>query len=81
MKQEIVEGFCRHRKNKTTFYGPDTENLSITVIKLILKISMISHMSEFYLLWGGGGGAKVLPPKKNVFPEKKLKAISNTDLI
>ena len=25
-------------------------------IKLILKISMISHMSGFYLLGGGGGG-------------------------
>ena len=47
-------------------------------IKLILKISMISHMSGFYLL----GAGKLPPPptpKKN--PEKKLKTISNTDLI
>ena len=54
-------------------------------IKLILKISKISHMSGFYLL-GGGGRGKVSPkplssPQKKVFAEKKLKAISNTDLI
>ena len=56
-------------------------------IKLILKISRISHMSGFYLLGGAGGGrGKVppnlsAPPQKKFFPEKKLKAISNTDLI
>ena len=52
-------------------------------IKLILKISRISHMSGFYPLGGRGGGSspKPLPPKKKVFPEKKLKVISNTDLI
>ena len=33
----------------------------------------------FYLLVGGG--EKASPPKKKVFPEKNLKAISNTDLI
>ena len=55
-------------------------------IKLILKISRNSHISEFYLLGGGGGRGEVsqnlsaAPPKK-VFPEKKSKAISNTDLI
>ena len=51
-------------------------------IKLILKISRISHMSGFYLLGGRGEVPPNLsaPPKK-VFPEKKLKAISNTDLI
>ena len=53
-------------------------------IKLILKIRRISHMSGFYLLGGQGGSSpKPLssPPQKKVFPEKKLKAISNTDLI
>ena len=54
-------------------------------IKLILKISRISHMSGFYLLGGQGGSSpkplSPLPPQKKVFPEKKLKAISNTDLI
>ena len=55
-------------------------------IKLILKISRISHMSGFYLLGGGAGGkfpqtSQPPPPPKKVFPEKKLKAISNTDLI
>ena len=53
-------------------------------IKLILKISRISHMSGFYLLRGRGEVPPNLsapPPKKKVFPEKKLKAISNTDLI
>ena len=56
-------------------------------IKLILKISRISHMSGFYLLGGGGGRGEVPPnlsapsPQKKVFPETKLKAISNTDLI
>ena len=54
-------------------------------IKLILKISRISHMSGFYLLGGGGRGEVPsnlsAPPPKKVFPEKKLKAISNTDLI
>ena len=44
-------------------------------IKLIMKISMISHMLGFYLL-----GMKV-PPQKKDFPEKKSKAILNTDLI
>ena len=43
-------------------------------IKLILKISMISHMSGFYLLGGGGGSslarAEAPPPPKKVFPEK-----------
>ena len=37
-------------------------------VKLILKISMISHMSGFYLL--GGGGGNVPPPQKKSFPEK-----------
>ena len=53
-------------------------------IKLILKISRISHMSGFYLLGGGRGEVPPnlsAPPKKKVFPEKKLKGISNTDLI
>ena len=43
-------------------------------VKLILKISMISHMSGFYLLGGGeltgGGGGRSSPPQKKVFPEK-----------
>ena len=43
-------------------------------IKLILKISRISHMSGFYLLGGGGaGGSSPKPlssPQKKVFPEK-----------
>ena len=38
-------------------------------IKLILKISMISHMSGFCLLGGRGGGGGKLPPKES-FPEK-----------
>ena len=57
-------------------------------IKLILKINMISHMSGFYLLGGGGGGGgggsspkRLSSPQKKSFPEKKSKAISNTDLI
>ena len=35
-------------------------------IKLILEISMISHMSGFYLLGaGGGGGGAEAPPQKS----------------
>ena len=38
-------------------------------IKLILKISMISHMSDS-IYWGGRGGGKLPPPKKKEsFPE------------
>ena len=43
-------------------------------IKLILKISRISHMSGFYLLGGGEGEVPQnlsAPPQKKVFPEKK----------
>ena len=36
-------------------------------IKLILKISTISHMSGFYLLGGGG-----VPPKRLSSPPKKF---------
>ena len=46
-------------------------------IKLILKISTISHMSGFYLLGGGAGGSSLqtsqLPPQQKVFPEKNQK--------
>ena len=38
--------------------------------------------AKFRVLSSGGGGAGgKLPPQKKDFPEKKLKAISNTDLI
>ena len=38
-------------------------------IKLILKISMISHMSGFYLLGGGGGGGA--SPQMSQLPKKR----------
>ena len=97
-------------EKKKTFYGPDTDNLDLSMtvsiwsvslltinhlmhftmtsgfhmlreIKLILKISTISHMSGFCLQGGGGGGGGEFPPNvsappppKKVFPEKKIKS-------
>ena len=54
-------------------------------IKLFLKISMISHMSGFNLLGEASPKSLSFPPpqkkKTKVFPEKKSKAISNTNFI
>ena len=46
-------------------------------IKLILKISRISHMSGFYLLEGGQGEVPPnlsAPPQKKSFSWKKIKS-------
>ena len=37
---------------------------------------------SFFLTGGGGGvGSPPPPPKKKIFPKKKFKAVSDTDLI
>ena len=45
-----------------------------TKVGLDVRISLVRVLST-------GRGEEAPPPKKKVFPEKKLKAISNTDLL
>ena len=51
MKQEIVVGFCRHWKNKKTFYGPDTENLDLLMTVSIWSVSLLTVNTCYNDIW------------------------------